>query len=320
MNKRKLVTSLVLAGLSLAAVTASAQTAPSHKEDKHVIPAAPDSTFTGNAGVYSQYIFRGLAQTNGDPALQGGLDYAHSSGFYAGAWGSNVSWLRENITTTAAPCTPLLPCVAGSYAQGGSLELDLYAGYKGSFASDFTYDVGILKYWYPGTVTAIGQNTSTLYNVKADTTEVYAALGWKWLSAKYSHSLGDTFGTDSANGTYYLDLSATYPVAETGLTLGVHYGIQKYKGSDPRIAAVTTNDELYSYNDYRISAAYDMGKSSKTLTGVELGIMYTGTSSASPCGYGAYNQVGTASGAACAGVYPKDISNNRTTAWLKKTF
>ena len=60
-------------------------------------PASPH-TVTGNVGIYSQYIFRGLTQTNGDPALQGGVDYAHSSGFYLGAWGSNISWLKENFT------------------------------------------------------------------------------------------------------------------------------------------------------------------------------------------------------------------------------
>ena len=109
-------------------------------------PASPH-TFTGNVGVYSQYVFRGLAQTNGDPAIQGGLDYAHSSGFYLGVWGSNVSWLRENLSVGPAPVA-----IAGTYAQGGSLELDLYAGYKGGIgSSDFTYDVGVLKYWYPAT-------------------------------------------------------------------------------------------------------------------------------------------------------------------------
>src|SRR5680860_222068 len=59
--------------------------------------AAADSphSISANVGLYSQYIFRGVAQTNTDPALQGGFDYSHASGFYAGTWLSNVSWLTD---------------------------------------------------------------------------------------------------------------------------------------------------------------------------------------------------------------------------------
>ena len=298
---------------ALLTLPAAAQEVTKHKEDKHVIPSS-DHTITGNVGVYSQYIFRGLTQTNTDPSIQGGLDYAHSSGFYLGAWGSNVSWLKENTSVGAA--------VSGSYNRGGSLELDLYGGYKGSVgSSDFTYDVGVLRYWYPGDLTPVA---APGYNIKADTTEVYAALGWKWLSAKYSHSLGDTFGVDDASGTYYLDLSATIPLAESGVTLGLHYGIQKYKGTDRRLAlggfvAGSNNDNVYSYDDYRISLAYDMSKASKTFTGMEVGVMFTGTNSADNCGYGSTTQACNR-GAGLTGTYPRNIADDRTTIWLKKTF
>src|SRR5437762_3247023 len=55
----------------------------------------PEHTITGNVGLFSQYIFRGLTQTNENPALQGGFDYAHISGLYAGVWGSNISWISD---------------------------------------------------------------------------------------------------------------------------------------------------------------------------------------------------------------------------------
>lgn len=279
-------------------------------------PASPH-TITGNVGVYSQYIFRGLTQTNTDPAIQGGLDYAHSSGFYLGAWGSNVSWLKENFTTGAG-------LVQGQYSSGGSLELDIYGGFKGAFGgTDVTYDLGLLYYAYPGTVStalpAGGVCTiGTAACPKANTTEVYGGLGWKWLSAKYSYSLSDTFGWPDADGAWYLDLAASFPLGDSGATLGLHYGVQKYSGNIP--GTIVSYDDLLSYNDYRVSLAYDLGKSSKTLAGAEVGIMYTGTSSANPCGYGAFNQAGTVGGVACTGVYPKEISNSRATVWLKKSF
>ena len=202
-------------------------------------------TLTGNIGIYSQYIFRGLAQTDGDPALQGGFDYSHASGFYAGTWMSNVSWLRD----------------FGVYNGGGSLEMDFYGGYKGTFGGDFGYDIGLLQYYYPGSVIPGG--------TKADTLELYGALSWKWLSAKYSHSLDNkTFGVPNSRGTYYIDLSANFPVTDK-LTLSAHYGVQKFDGSTP---AGVSNDSFASYDDYKLGISYALPQS------FTLGAYYTDTS------------------------------------------
>ena len=80
--------------------------------------AAPASDFTAsyNVGLFSQYIFRGLTQTNNKPALQGGFDVSHKSGLYLGAWASNVSWPRDTVAG------------AQPYSSGGSLEIDIYGG------------------------------------------------------------------------------------------------------------------------------------------------------------------------------------------------
>src|SRR5450759_2873562 len=93
-------------------LTVSAQTAPAAAPA--AAPASPQ-TFTGNVGLVSQYIFRGLSQTNGSPALQGGLDYAHSSGFYAGTWLSNISWYTDqNAGIHSAPVSLASPGAAGA--------------------------------------------------------------------------------------------------------------------------------------------------------------------------------------------------------------
>jgi uncharacterized protein (TIGR02001 family) len=125
-------------------------------------PPAPLS-ITGNFGIYSQYVFRGLTQTDRKPAFQGGFDLAHTSGFYAGTWGSNISWLHD----------------AGVVAHGGSLEWDFYGGYKYAINEDIGLDVGVLDYYYPGSYVSGATNP--------DTTELYVAASWKWLSLKYSH-------------------------------------------------------------------------------------------------------------------------------------
>ena len=90
---------------------------------------AGDGPFTANVGLVSDYAYRGWSQTDERPALQGGFDYAHDSGLYAGVWGSNVSWLSDANTDVS-----------------NSLELDLYGGYKGTVGA-IGYDVGLLQYY-----------------------------------------------------------------------------------------------------------------------------------------------------------------------------
>ena len=87
---------------------------------------------------------------------------------------------------------------------------------------DWGVDVGVLYYWYPGDL---------LDGVtKPNTTELYIAGNWKWVSLKYSHAVSDTFGIPDSHNSWYLDLSANYPLTETW-TLNTHVGRQEYKGS-----------------------------------------------------------------------------------------
>ncbi len=259
----KLALSSCAVAALLASATAFAADAPAAAE-----PApAPEHTFTANVGVFSQYIFRGVSQTREDPAVQGGFDYAHSSGLYIGTWASNISWLKEGGDDQY-------------YKRGGSAEIDVYGGYKNTFGdTGVGYDVGLLYYWYPG-----DHNPGKLGN--ANTLEAYAGLSWKWFSAKYSYSLLDrTFGSPDSQGTWYLDLGAAAPIGDTGLTAGAHWGRQDYHGSA---------NSIYSYNDWRISLAYDMGKLSERLAGTEAGVMYTDNTAKaagySPTVYGGSNQ------------------------------
>lgn len=192
-------------------------------------PAAP-YTFTGNVTLASEYIYRGIEQTAGKPAIQGGFDFAHNSGFYAGIWGSNISWISDGLPGTSAP-----------------IELDVYGGYKNTFAGgDWTYDLGVLSYVYP--VSNLPSGTT-----KPDTTEVYGAIGWKWLTAKYSSVVSShIFGFNSSTGgntrnSGYLDLTGTYDLGG-GWGVNAHVGHQKVKDNSDA-----------SYTDYKLGATKDVG-------------------------------------------------------------
>jgi len=254
--KRNLLNTLVLAALAVpgVAMAADAETTE-HKEGKHVTPASAH-TVTSNVGLVSNYVYRGITQTIGKPAIQGGFDYARTSGFYAGVWGSNVSW------------------ITGSGSAGNaSLEMDTYAGFKGSFAEDYSFDVGAVRYNY------LGEYVPPAGYVKADTSEIYGAIGYKWITAKYSYSLGDFLTVPEAKGTSYLEVNASYTLADSGVTLGAHYGKQTYKGvaADALVAGGTDP----SYADYKVNV-------SKDFSGYVFGLAYTNTNAKSG-GYYTYS-------------------------------
>lgn len=219
------------------------------------VALAEDSphSFSGNVSLTSNYVFRGISQTGGDAAIQGGLDYSHSSGFYLGTWASNVGWIED----------------FQRYGSG-SMEIDLYGGFRGDVGSTgLTFDVGAIRYMYPGKRYS---TITTATAVDADTSEIYGALGWKWFTVKYSYYLSDGVfgfggsGTPKADGSDYWDISASFPVGETGLTLGAHWGtfnFDKYP--------------LQDYDDWKLSASYDLGKLSSVTSGVTVGLAYTDT-------------------------------------------
>lgn len=186
---------------------------------------APATTFTGNLSVVSDYRFRGISQTYKLPAIQGGLDYSHASGFYIGTWMSNVS--------------------SNSYSNGNSMEWDGYGGYRFP-VGPVTLDFGGLYYYYPG---AHYTGTDTKY----DNFDLYGAATWKWLTFKYSYTVTDffgikeeTYGGGDSKGSVYYDLSANVPISEK-FSLNAHIGRQTVE-----------NYGYLSYTDWKLGATYDL--------------------------------------------------------------
>jgi uncharacterized protein (TIGR02001 family) len=219
--------------------------------------APPSShTFTVNVSLASQYVFRGLAQTNGDPALQGGLDYSHASGLYAGIWLSSISWFTDqNANIKSAPVSLASPGSVGApYARncGNSacLEGDFYAGIKNSFGGgDWNYDAGIIQYYYPGRFDNVGAYC------KPHTTEIYGLISYKWLSFKYSRGVSAaTFGINESRGADYLELSVTIPLGRSGFNLSAHIGRYNFPGSANAgyWGASGGNNNYFDYTDCKL--------------------------------------------------------------------
>src|SRR2546423_413150 len=164
----------------------------------------PEYTLAGNAGLFSDYRFRGFTQTGYKPAFQGGIDFSHKSGFYIGNWNSNIEQALYN---------------------GATLEMDLYGGYKMS-VGPVGLDFGYLHYYYP--------NSGALGSTTIKNGELYAGGSVGPVSAKlyyavtkfFSIGAPPTYPDADTKGSIYLDLSGSYEVIP-GLTLAAHYGYQK---------------------------------------------------------------------------------------------
>jgi uncharacterized protein (TIGR02001 family) len=222
---------------TLIALATVASVAPSFA----IAQAAPAaSPITGNLTLTSDYRFRGISQSYKQPAVQGGLDWAHDSGFYLGNWNSSVS--------------------GNQYPNGASLEMDFYGGYKFPIGKDVTLDVGALYYYYP----AAYYNGFGGQKPKYDNFELYFGGVMGPFSAKLFYAISDFFGLDettggkSSNGSYYVDLNYSTEILPK-LTLGAHLGYQSVK-----------NYSSLSYTDYKIGVTYDW-------SGWLLGAAFVGT-------------------------------------------
>ena len=200
-----------------------------------------------NMGAVSDYRFRGISQTQNAPAVQGGIDYVHASGLYAGNWNSSVS--------------------SQMYTNGAGLESDLYAGYKTEIGG-ITVDVGSYNYIYSRAAAADG--------TKFDTNEVYIGAAVGPVAVKVSQSLGDYFGIANSRGSRYFQADLAYPIAPKW-TINAHAGRTDVANS----AQLDYNDynigATYDLSGWAISAKYHMNSavgsgvvSANTIAGQDL--------------------------------------------------
>jgi len=203
-------------------------------------PSILGFALTGSTTIGSQYIFRGLTQTDGKPTVQAELDLVHPTGFYLSAALSNISWITDQFS-------------AGPVSAG--VEVDLFGGYKWGFAKDWTLDIGAYRYLYPG-------DYKSLAGYNPNTTEAYLGLSYSWASLKYSRVVsGGNFGIAQAEGSSYVDLSLAVPLGESGWTLLAHGGKTTFKTSDAAL------NDLLDYTDYKLGISKEVKGLLLTLAG-----------------------------------------------------
>ena len=164
--------------------------------------AAPSQAVDGlsaNVGVTSNYVWRGMSQTSDQPAVSGGIDYETGTGFYVGAWASNVDFGLD---------------IDSGLEDETSAEVDFYAGYAFD-AGEVGIDVGYIFYGFPG----CGE---------CDASEIYASASWEVLTVGAFVTADSEAGADFGDDTYvYIDLA--FEVAKD-LELAFHYGLASFDG------------------------------------------------------------------------------------------
>jgi uncharacterized protein (TIGR02001 family) len=241
-------TALALAASTLLASTAFAADTPTNPED-----AGVGSAISANVTVTNDYRYRGITQSNYQPAIQGGFDYAHESGLYIGNWNSSINWVgNANANTVTAP-----------------IEMDFYGGFKKALiAEGFESDFGVLQYFYPSK----GPYSATL---NANTTELYAAQNFTFGPVtgfvKVNYALTPIFGTPGSTGSFYPDLTANYDTGIWGLSLNGHIGYQYVAGQPGTAGGISTGQNNLSYTDFKVGVTKDFG------AGLSLAASYVST-------------------------------------------
>lgn len=261
LHRSAFAASLLVSALTVAGLTSSASAEET--------PAAADpGPLSANVTLVNDYRYRGLSQSNFQPAIQGGFDYAHSSGFYIGNWNSSISWISDLAST-----------FPGGKSVSAPVEMDFYAGYKHDWSTGFIADVGLLQYYYPNS--GLGG-----FEQNPNTTELYLAQNFTFDSVtgfvKFSYAVTPIFGTPNSTGSNYTDLTLNYDTGIWGLSLNAHAGYQYVAGNLTDNSA--SNNSIFSYADWKLGVTKDFG------SGLSGSMAYVGTNAKN---YAYFNPNGT---------------------------
>lgn len=204
-------------------------------------------TVTGSVGVVTDYRFRGVSLSGGDPALQGGATITHESGVYAGTWGSSIDDGGSDIY--------------------GDVELDLFVGWSGSLSEAIGLDVGLLYYAYP----------TNAAGVDAEYFEPYATLSSTFGPVQAKLGVAYAWEQDSLGGNDNLYLFTKLSAGIPGTPITLNAGLGYTDGAlAPPLLAGTADDTGFDWT---------VGASATVLGNVTLGVAYTGVEGPSIDGF-----------------------------------
>lgn len=202
-------------------------------------PTAANAELSGNIGVHSKYLLRGIFEENDDTAVQGGLDYSNESGFYAGWWASNLGYTYDAGST-------------GVDVTERGMENDFYAGFSGEMGG-IGYSVGLIQYLY--------------LNVDdSDLTELTATLSMGGGYVGFQYLLNDGWWGNAGDVYWKAGYAFDLP-KDFGLAFDLGY--YTYDDDDnSELGGVTLDDS--GFRHFNITLSHPVGN-----TGADMYVQYT---------------------------------------------
>lgn len=202
-------------------------------------PPSRSLSVSGGVDLVSDYRFRGLSLSDGEVAVQPTINLTHDSGFYLGAWGSNID---------VGPA-------------GGDVEIDLYGGYETEIASGTRLDVGLTYYWYADADKAFGPSdygeAAVRLSYLLGPVEAKGRIAYAWDQAALA-----------SDDSVYLSLGLSSGIPNTPVTLSAGVGY-----TDGALAALAPGGD---YLDWSLGASATFGPVTTGVKYVDTDIAKTG--------------------------------------------
>ena len=206
---------------------------------------APASPFGGEVQFRTNFVARGISQSQGQPSVQGEIDYNPGDGVYAGMDGNSINWIDR-----------LHP------GDDVALDADVWLGYRQHYGPGWMAKAGFIRMQFPG---HYAQQTPPAD--QPNFTEAFGYLAWNGLSMQLNYAVTDYAGTPDSEGTVYLNVSASQPIGGPW-TLGAGLGRVHQAGHDP---VSGWSNSRFDYTDYKLLLACDFG------SGISLTLAHTWT-------------------------------------------
>lgn len=187
-------------------------------------PADPASTqahwsIRGSVTAMSDYVWRGVSQTQEDPAVQAEINLEHASGFYVGLWASSIDFTG-----------------VGEEDDGIDYELDGYLGWSGELRPGLDLDLVLTRAAYPSARKGFDYDYTELEGTLSFAEHYHVGLAYS----------PDIFGLGGKG--YYWNAGGEWPLGDSGFGLKAqlgHYDLQDAAGD--------------SYNDYLLGLTREFG-------------------------------------------------------------
>ena len=210
-----------------------------------MLAAAPAPLFSGDVQFKTNYVARGISQSQGQPSVQAGIDVNPGDGVYAGVAGDSINWIDQIYPSDSV-----------------DTEVDGWLGYRERSGSGWTSQVGFKRIQFPGHYVPQSPPVD-----QPNSTEAFSSVAWYGLSAQLNYAVTDYVNTPGSKGTVYLSVSASQPIGASW-TLVAALGRVREAGQDP--VTGRSNSRLNN-TDYKLSIACDLG------SGISLTLAHTWT-------------------------------------------